>query len=48
MAAKSKTAYPMFMATNRKVTKTDLTEDRSNTQSFFECSANSPMHRTAA
>ena len=31
------------MATNRKVTKNELTEDRSNTLSFFECKADCPV-----
>jgi esterase/lipase superfamily enzyme len=43
MAAKTKTAYPMFMATNRKVGKNGLGEDRSDKLSFFECKENSPV-----
>ena len=43
MAAKTTTAYPMFMATNRKVGKNGLTEDRSDKLSFFECKANCPV-----
>jgi esterase/lipase superfamily enzyme len=43
VAAKTKTVQPLFMATNRKVTKTELTEERSNTLSFFECKADCPL-----
>jgi len=43
MAAKTKTGYPMFMATNRKLGKNGLTEDRSDKLSFFECKENCPI-----
>ena len=43
MATKSNPAYPLFMATNRKVVKTSLTEDRADRLSFFECKANCPI-----
>jgi esterase/lipase superfamily enzyme len=43
MAAKKSTTYPLFMATNRKVGKNGLTEDRSDKLSFFECKDNCPI-----
>jgi len=43
MATKSKTAYPLFMVTNRKVGKTGLSEDRNDRLSFFECRADCPI-----
>src|SRR5262245_39949613 len=43
MATKSKTAYPLFMATNRKVAKNGLTEDRADRLSFFECRPDCPI-----
>jgi esterase/lipase superfamily enzyme len=43
MAAKTKTGYPLFLVTNRKVGKNGLTEDRSGTLSFFECKDNSAV-----
>lgn len=43
MAARTKTVYPLFMATNRKVTRNALTEDRSDKLSFFECKDHCPI-----
>src|SRR5262245_2406028 len=43
MPAKTKTAYPLFMVTNRKVGKNGLTEDRSDKLSSFECKENSSL-----
>lgn len=43
MAARMKSAVPLFMATNRKVGKNGLTEDRSDKLTFFECKDNSPI-----
>jgi len=43
MATKAKEPYPLFMATNRKVTNTGLSNDRSETLSFFECAPESPV-----
>jgi esterase/lipase superfamily enzyme len=43
MAARTKSAFPLFMATNRKVGKNGLTEDRSDKLTFFECKDNSPI-----
>lgn len=43
MAARTKSAVPLFMATNRKVGKNGLTEDRSDKLTFFECKDNSPI-----
>jgi len=37
MATKAKSVYPLYMATNRKVSKTGLGEDRADKLSFFEC-----------
>ena len=43
MATRTKTTYPLFMATNRKVGKNGLTEDRSDKLTFFECKENCPL-----
>jgi esterase/lipase superfamily enzyme len=37
MAAKTKTIHPLFMVTNRRLSKNGFTEDRSDKLSFFEC-----------
>jgi len=37
MATKAKSVYPLYMATNRKVSKTGLGEDRADKLFFFEC-----------
>jgi esterase/lipase superfamily enzyme len=43
MATKTLKKYPLFMATNRKVTKTGLSDDRSESLTFFECTPGSPV-----
>jgi len=43
MATKAKTTYPLYMATNRTVSKTGLGEDRADKLSFFECAADADV-----
>lgn len=43
MAAKTASPYPLFMATNRKVTKTGLSDDRAEKLSFFTCRPKAPV-----
>ena len=48
MAAKSKDLYPLFMATNRKVTKSGLNDDLADKLSFFACQPESPVDEFAS
>jgi esterase/lipase superfamily enzyme len=43
MAAKTMDPYPLFMATNRKVTKGGLSDDLADKLSFFECEPGSAV-----
>jgi len=43
VATKSNDPYPLFMATNRKVTKGGLGDERADDLSFFTCAASAPV-----